>query len=135
MDTGDRKLQSVHVQLMKYFRKSPDKPKVGRVTSVFEPDTLEDNILDRFSEVSVSGKKLEGKQAEDIRQVEQQFKDILTKEPGLTTLVEFGIDTGEHEPTLQRAYSTPAALRESIDQEIEWLLGKGFIRPSDQWLR
>ena len=102
---------------------------------MFEPDTLEDNILDRFSEVSVSGKKLEGKQAEDIRQVEQQFKDILTKEPGLTTLVEFGIDTGEHEPTLQRAYSTPAALRESIDQEIEWLLGKGFIRPSDQWLR
>ena len=82
VDTGDRKLPSVHVQLMKKFHKSPDKPKVGRVTSMFEPDTLED-ILDRLSDLSVSGKELEGKQAEDIRQVEQQFKDILTKEPVL----------------------------------------------------
>ena len=75
--------------------------------------------------------KFEGKQAEDIRIVEEQFKDILTKEPGFTSLVEFGIDTGEHEPIFQRAYNTPAALKESVYKEIDWLLGKGFIRLSD----
>ena len=77
------------------------------------------------------GSKFEGKQAEDIRIVEEQFKDIPTKEPGFTSLVEFGIDTGEHEPIFQRAYNTPVALKESVYKEIDWLLGKGFIRPSD----
>ena len=79
----------------------------------------------------MSGSKLVGKQAEDIKVLENWFKDILTKEAGLTNLVEFGINTGGHEPIFQRAYNTPAALKESVDKEIEWLLEKGFIRPSD----
>ena len=57
VDLGDRVLPSVHVSLMKMFMSSEDSPRVQRVTSVFEPDTLRDNILDRYSEVKVSGSK------------------------------------------------------------------------------
>ena len=124
-------IPSVHVSLMKKFLSNEESPRVQRVTSVFEPDTPSDNILDRYSEVKVSGTKLVGKQAEDITVLEDKFKDILTKEPGLTNLVEFGINTGDHESIFQRAYNTPAELKESVDKEIEWLLEKGFIRPSD----
>ena len=45
-------------------------------------------------------------------------------------MVTFDIDTGEAEPVYQRPYSTPVSLRESVDVEIEWLLNKGYIRPS-----
>ena len=103
---------------------------VGRVTSVFEPDSKEDDILDRYSEVTVSGKELQQKQAQDIKKIEERYTDILIKEPGLTKLAEFSIDTGQHESLLLRAYNTPAALQQSIDKEIDWLLEKGFISPS-----
>ena len=63
----------------------------------------------------MSGEELEHKQAQDVKCLESKFKDTLTKEPVLTTLVSFCKDTGDQEPIFQRAYSTPAALRESID--------------------
>ena len=127
IDTGDRTIPSVHVQLLKQFVEPTVSHKVARVTSVFEPDTPLDTILDRYSEVKVSGDQLEDSQAADIRNLESQFSDILTKEPGLTNLVKFGVDTGDQTPIHHRAYSTPAALRDSIDIEIDWLLDKKFI--------
>ena len=92
---GDRVIPSVHVQLMKKYFPGGDSPRVNRVTSVFEPDTPEDTILDKYSEVKVSGDQLDDKQTEAIRALELEFQDILTKEPGLTNLVRFSIDTGE----------------------------------------
>ena len=42
----------------------------------------------------------------------------------------FDIDTGEAEPVQQRPYSTPVALKESVNKELDWLLKKGYIVPS-----
>ena len=52
------------------------------------------------------------------------------KDPGCTESVQFSIDTGDSPPLFQRAYNTPISLREHIDRELEWLLEKGYIRPS-----
>ena len=134
IDTGDRVIPSVYVHLLKQYQTKADNPRVTRVTSVFEPDTVSDTIIDWYSEVQVSGEELDGKQAADVMSWESNFQDILTKEPGLTSLVKFGIDTGDHPPINQRAYSTSSSLRERIYKEIDWLLNKNFIRPSDsQW--
>jgi len=38
VDTGDRKIPSVHVQLIKRYHKPDEIPKVNRATSVFEPE-------------------------------------------------------------------------------------------------
>ena len=99
-------------------------PRISRVTSVLEPDSLDDLLEDRYSEAKVRGVDAQGKQAGDIAKWEEDFKDTLTREPGLTHLAEFSTDTGDHPPIYQWAYSTPTSLIESIDKEIEWLLSK-----------
>ena len=130
IDTGDRVIPSVHIQLLKKFMPRKTEPRVTRVTSVFEPDTPSDTLEHRYSEARVRVVDAQGKQAQDIAKWEEDFKDTLTKEPGLTHLAEFGIDTGDHPPIFQRAYSTPTSLVESIGKEIQWLLDKECIRPS-----
>jgi len=66
----------------------------------------------------------------DIEEICKEFGSILTKEPGLTEIAKFGINTGEHTPIAQRPYNTPIHYRESVDAEIDWLLEKGYIRKS-----
>ena len=46
----------------------------------------------------------------DIRSWEMDYQDILTKEPKLTKLEQFRIDTGDQAPIYQRPYSTPQSL-------------------------
>ena len=43
IDTWDRKIPSVHIHLIKKYYGEQYKPRVGRVTSVFEPDSKEDD--------------------------------------------------------------------------------------------
>ena len=58
----------------------------------------------------------------------------MTKEPGLTDMAEFAIDTGESSPIAQRPYNTPLTLRDSVDKELDWLLEQGYMRESEsQW--
>ena len=42
-------------------------------------------------------------------------------------MVEFSMETGTHNPIAQRPYNTPLSLRESVDEEIDWLLSKGYM--------
>ena len=130
VDTGDRKLGSVHVQLLKKYDKSVDAPQIRRVTSVLEGDTGEDEITTSYSEAKVKQQDLDSKQKNNINRLLSEHEDVLTAEPGLTNITEFSIETGETEPIFQRAYNMPASLKESIDTEIQWLLSKHYIRPS-----
>ena len=59
-----------------------------------------------------------------------KFSEVLTTEPGLTDLATFDIDTGGTDPIQQRPYSTPVALKAKVDEELAWLLDKGYIVPS-----
>ena len=59
------------------------------MTSVLEPDSLDDLLEDRYSEAKVRGDDAQGKQARDIAKWEEDFKDTLTREPGLTHLASF----------------------------------------------
>ena len=70
-----------------------DNIKINRVKSVFESDTKQDDILDRYSEMTVQEQELPTDQARDIQSIVDKFQNILTKEPGLTTLTEIGIET------------------------------------------
>jgi len=55
VDTGSRKLQSVHVQLIKRYNRQEEALTVARATSVFEPDSTHDDITDRYAEVKITG--------------------------------------------------------------------------------
>ena len=120
VNTGDRLLQSVHIQLLKeYTPITETEPQLRRVTSVLDSDSETDSMDDQYSEAKVTGTMVaEGREA-DIRVWEVDFKDILMKEPGLANVSEFRIDTGDHPPIHQRPYNTPCLLLDSINKEIE----------------
>ena len=128
VDFGYRKSPSIHIQLMKVFKSQDER--VARVTSVLAPDTQSDDIRDRLASVEVEQQTKSSKQQKDIADIERTYLDILTKNPGCTDRVSFSIDTGDSAPLFQRAYNTPTVLREHIDNELDWLLDRGYIRPS-----
>ena len=127
MDMADRKLGSVHIQLMKRYNRLKE---VKRVTSVLEGDTVKDDITDRYSETKIAQQLLQETQQTQLDEALERYKDVLTSEPGLTDVTEFGIDTGQADPIHPRAYNTPTFLKQSIDTEIDWLLTKEYIRLS-----
>jgi len=133
VNRGDRKIPSVHVSLMKRFEGETEveQKTVKRTTTVMDEDKEGDEIQDRYSEVKVlEGDGLDRKQRSQRDELLQKHKETLTKDPGLTTITEFKIDTGDNPPVHQRPYSTPAHFRASIDVELDWLSEKGYIRPS-----
>ena len=134
IDTGSRVINSVHIQLLKQFVQRDEALLVKRITTVLEPDTDSDSMDQQYSEVIVSGKVEDPDREADIQQWLDEFSTTVTKEPGLISLTEFGIDTGDSPPIAQRPYNTPLALRDSVDSELDWLLEKGYIREStSQW--
>ena len=101
---------------------------------MLEADTDQDDITQRLAEVKLEQQPLSIEQQGQLRAVLAKHDKVLTKEPGLTQLVNFDIDTGEASPVYQRPYNTPASLRHSVDLEIDWLLEKGYIQPfSSPW--
>ena len=125
---GDRVLPSVHIQLLKlYTPREPDQI-VRRVISVLELDTNNDSMEDQYAEAKVTGKVDSDSREADIGRWESEFADTLTKEQGLTDLVQFKIETGLHPPICQGPYNTPQALLGSVDKELAWLKERGYIR-------
>ena len=98
---GDRVLLSMHIQLLKAYVPRPE-PKVGRVTSVLEPDTPTDYMEEQYSEAVVTGCVITKDRQSDIQGWVTDFSDILTKEPGLSELKQFHINTGDHAPIQQK---------------------------------
>ena len=95
IDTGDRMLlPSVHIQLLKEYTPREPESSIRRVTTVLEPDTESDSMEHQCTEVTLSGIAEADDRERDVNQWETDFSDILTKEPGLTNLAEFKIDTG-----------------------------------------
>ena len=127
IDTGGRKLNSVHIQLIKKYERHEQ---VKRVTSVLEGDTDKDEITERYSEAKVEAQELRPEEQHQLQAVLDRHAAVLTDQPGLTKRVKFSIDTGSEQPIFQRAYSTPVALKQSVDKEIDWLLSHNYIRPS-----
>ena len=127
VQTEDRLIPTVHIQQLKADH-TPKK--VKRVTSILEQDAASDEITDRFAEAHIQEQTLSETQQSELDTVLEKFKSVLDKEPGLTTLVQFEIDKGEEPPIYKRPYGIPVALRDKVEGEIDWLLERGFIRPS-----
>ena len=119
VQTEERTIPTVNVQQLKLVGK--DKT-VKRITTVLEQDTEQDELVNTFASAKVETQELTGEQQTELGRVLDKHRAVLTKYPGLTTLVTFDIDTRDAEPIYQCPYSTPVALKESVDIEITWLL-------------
>ena len=127
VQTDERLIPTVHIQQLKLAKEFKI---VKRITSVLQEDSNNDEITDRFAEAKLEHQTLTAEQQLQLDDVLGKFDIVLDKEPGLTSLVKFEMDTGDNTPIYQRSYSTPVALRAKVDDEIDWLLQRGFIRPS-----
>ena len=127
VETNKRVIPTIHIQQLKSYHQPQS---VKRVTAVLEQDSEGEDILDRYAEAKVELQQLSETQQHELQAVLDKHNKVLDKEPGLTKLVDFDIDTGYSKPIYQRPYSTPVALRKSVDTEIDWLISKGYIRPS-----
>ena len=83
---------------MKKYHRDEEANRVNRVTSVFEADTVQDDILNRYSKAEIVERSLIDSQTREIDSILSEYKDVITNEPGLTHLSEFAIDTGEVVP-------------------------------------
>ena len=125
VQTPERTIPTVAIQQLKLAGKET----VKRITTVVEDNEHED-FTQSYARANVEGQTLTDEQKQQLDEVLASHRQILTKDPGLTTLVKFDIDTGDADPIHQRPYSTPVALKASVDDEITWLLSKGYIVPS-----
>ena len=128
-------MNSVHIQLLKRYVERDESLVVKRITMVLEQDTQSDTMEEQYAKAVITGKAEAPEKDADITAWLPEFKGTMTKEPGLTKLTEFGIDTGENKPIAQRPYNMPLSLRDSVNRELELLLERGYIRESEsQWV-
>ena len=124
VQTPDRAIPTVAIQQIKIAGKET----VKCITTVVEDS--DDDLTSSYASSSVVSQPLTEEQSRQLKQVLDSHSEILTKDPGLMSLATFDIDTRGAEPIHQRPYSTPVALKEKVDEEISWLLEKGYIVPS-----
>ena len=93
LDIEDRRKSSVHVQLLKQYVRRRNDLLVKRVTTVLEPDTVEDQIDSTYSEVKILETTENEARKRDIAGVMKEFESTLTKTPGYSDLVSIEIDT------------------------------------------
>ena len=127
VQTEDRLIPTVHIQQLKMFI---DNKEVKRVTAVLENETEKDDLISRYAEAKVEPQHLTETRQQQLKQILDEHTKVLDKELGLTDLVKFDIDMGDASPIYQRPYSIPVALKEKVDDEIDWLIAKGYIVPS-----
>ena len=60
----------------------------------------------------------------------EAFPDVFQENIGCTDGVHVYIDTGDHSPIRQRAYRIPLTRRQVVEEEVNKMLEKGVIRPS-----
>ncbi len=65
-----------------------------------------------------------------IDEWEKGFPSVLNNNIGCTNGVEIKINTGDHTPIRKRPYRLPLTKRKVVEDEIENMLEKGVIRPS-----
>ena len=102
VQTPERIVPTINIQQLKLAETEV----VKKITMVVE-DIDNDELANTFASAKVQEQALTGEQQAQLDQVLGSYTEFLTKNPGLTKLVQFEIDTGDAEPIYQRPYSTP----------------------------
>lgn len=84
-----------------------------------------------FAKDVVSGENLTADENHTLLKLLDNYPDVLSDVPGKTNLAEHQIRTTIPEPIRSHPYSTPFAMKEAIDSEVENMLNMGVIEPAD----
>ena len=75
--------------------------------------------------------KLSKRQKKQVWELLEEYQDILTSNPGKTSLGEHRIEVTTDQPVRTKAYPLPYAVRELIQKEVNEMLRMGIIEPSN----
>ena len=80
------------------------------------------------------GDRLSTGQREELQQVIQDYPDVFSTRPGLTTLAEYKIETSQAKPVLQSPYRLPHEYRDMMKGEFRSMQENGIMEPStSEW--
>jgi len=82
-----------------------------------------------YRDVKVS-KDLSETQRKEVMDLLEEYQDVFTDVPGLTTLGEHSITLTTNEPIHSKPYKIPHAMQDTVDEELETMLRMGIIEPS-----
>ena len=120
---GDKKKKVAHINTLKEYNER----EIRKITTVLEEDREDDDITNTNDKVKLIAGSSEAERLADIQKLMVQFQDTLKEEPGMTDLTEFSINTGKASPIAQRPYMTANCLKKGVQEELNWLLERGFI--------
>ena len=123
---GDKKKRIAHVNTLKEYNER----KIKKVTTILEEDKSDDDITGTNDKLKIIHQNMEADRKADIESLQQQFSETLREEPGVTELAIFTINTGDARPIAQRLYMTAEKLKKGVEEELSWLLQRGFIEES-----
>ena len=77
---------------------------------------------------------MDGTQGEQLQNLLDDFKDVLSNEPGKTAITEYNIETGNANPVCLQPYRLPHAYRETARWDLQDMEQNGIIEPSSsEW--
>jgi len=82
-----------------------------------------------FRDVEISS-DLSESQRQEVVDILEEFQDVFTDVPALTTVGEHSTTLTTDEPVHSKPYPLPHAMQETVDKELENMLQMGIIEPS-----
>ena len=96
-----------------------------------------DDILQPFDDNEgkpLVNEELPVHQQEQMRNLLEEYNDVLSSAPGRTKLVKHKIDVGHAKPIRQRPYRLPWVHRDAVKKELDMMLKHGIIEESSsEW--
>lgn len=131
------KLKTFHANLLRRYKEREDN-KVGvAVIDFADLEESNEEVYERPSivreqwpkDVDVNSELTEAEQRE-VRQLLEEFEDVLSDVPGLTNVLEHEIKTVTETPIRTKQYPMPYAMLDKVNEEVTQMLEQGFIQPS-----
>ena len=133
----------MHINMLKkYHRRIDDTPDIAAVSIIAEEHAEDDEDVfkvklqtfplpakEDYHDVKY-GKDLTAKQTQEIKTVLQDFKDVLTDNPGKTSAIQHEIKLTSDAPIQKRQYPVPFASLETVEKEVDYMLNMGVIERS-----
>ena len=123
---GTKKKKIAHINTLKEYSERD----IRKITTVLEEDSNEDDIIETNDKLKLVMNETHIERQADIQQLKEEFSETLREEPGTTELTMFKINTGDATPISQRQYMTANSLKKAVEDEINWMLERGFIEES-----
>ncbi|MGH0117755.1 UNVERIFIED_CONTAM: hypothetical protein FKN15_039051 [Acipenser sinensis] len=124
-------LQIYHVNLLKPWRER--EALCVTMESPEEDFGPEAGSPEQTTEISM-GEQLLPRQKNELRQLIEEFRDVFSKVPGRTNIIEHAIITPPGVRVRQRPYRIPESRRSVMRREVEDMLELGVVQPSQsEW--